>query len=83
MGKRFALLIGAAALGLTVRAFARLDHAWPGPCVPSVYRRVGDFWRQTAPEPRLVGRLDATTRRRPEMRANTKRSTRWAGDSRF
>ncbi len=26
-----------------------------------------------APEPRLVGRSDATTRRRPEMRANTKK----------
>src|SRR5262245_4481469 len=35
-----------------------------------MYRRVGGFWRSyRRPEPRLVGRPDATTRRRPEMRA--------------
>src|SRR3954452_10605208 len=37
-----------------------------------MYRRVGGFGRQTGTEPRLVGRADATTRRRPEMRAETK-----------
>ena len=60
-------------LGLTVRAFARLDHAWPGAkCTESVppCRRL--LAVKQAPEPRLVGRSDATTRRRPEMRASTK-----------
>src|SRR5262249_53167491 len=49
---------------------------WPRPArpfVPSVYRRVGGFWpSKQAPEPRLVGRPEATTRREAQMRAQTK-----------
>ena len=61
-------------LGLTVRAFARRRPRLARPvcteCVPPCRRLLAV---KQAPEPRLVGRSDATTRRRPEMRAHTKK----------